>query len=261
MPKIIKLSVIFLLTLLLSQSSFGQEIHYTFEDLPCVDKHFNVALHLPLDRLGNANITQEEIDTLFIEANLFFEPICMSFGYCSIDTIENYSFDSLTVGRMQKSAEHFNRDHMINIFLASTVASPDPCHVGNFEGITSPETAFGFLAKGCDGGGLAHVFGHILGLYDTFEGFTVELVDGSNCATAGDRLCDTPADPYNFSPLVQWTSECKFINVSETDANGELYNPQVGNVMSGYRLCRKGFTRQQFLRMVEVYSSLDFEIW
>ena len=34
-------------------------------------------------------------------------------------------------------------------------------------------------------------------LYHTFEDyqFGKEKADGSNCAEAGDRLCDTPADP------------------------------------------------------------------
>lgn len=41
-----------------------------------------------------------------------------------------------------------------------------------------------------------HEVGHVLGLYHPFETqFGNECTDGSNCATAGDRICDTPASP------------------------------------------------------------------
>jgi hypothetical protein len=46
---------------------------------------------------------------------------------------------------------------------------------------------------------VAHEIGHLFNLYHTFgvcsNNVTTELPDGSNCSTAGDFVCDTPADP------------------------------------------------------------------
>jgi len=49
---------------------------------------------------------------------------------------------------------------------------------------------------------LSHEFGHCLGLFHTHSGMgcndfvnCAEDIDGDNCETCGDLICDTPADP------------------------------------------------------------------
>ena len=55
---------------------------------------------------------------------------------------------------------------------------------------------------------MAHEMGHCLGLYHTFEtwnGTSIELVNGSNCSSAGDKVCDTQADDnggWNDTPCM-----------------------------------------------------------
>jgi len=79
---------------------------------------------------------------------------------------------------------------------------------------------------------LSHELGHVLGLPHTHgmsnEFPTDELVDGSNCATAGDRICDTPADP-NLLGLVD--GACVYTGTAR-DANGMSYAPLTDNIMS-----------------------------
>jgi hypothetical protein len=104
------------------------------------------------------------------------------------------------------------------------------------------------LNANCDTNILAHEVGHNLGLLHTHEtssGF--EYVDETNCATAGDAVCDTAADP-NLSGKVN--SKCEYIATNK-DPNGQYYNPPVNNVMS-YTVdsCRKVFTSQQWDRSV-----------
>ena len=48
-------------------------------------------------------------------------------------------------------------------------------------------------------------------------------------------------------------NQCEFI-FPALDANGEYYQPDVGNIMSAYP-CKCGFTREQYLKMAEVYFS------
>ncbi|MEO8066553.1 MAG: hypothetical protein ABI599_02555 [Flavobacteriales bacterium] len=83
---------------------------------------------------------------------------------------------------------------------------------------------------------IAHEVGHALGLMHTHDTvFGAELVDGSNCTTAGDLICDTPAEPDLSQPgLVDpWT--CTYIGTI-TDGNGDPYTPMPTNVMS-YSAC------------------------
>lgn len=101
---------------------------------------------------------------------------------------------------------------------------------------------------------LAHEMGHCLGLYHTHEtAFGAELVDGSNCGGAGDKLCDTPADPSLGSNVDDMT--CTFIG-TETDGNGDNYSPDVTNTMSYAPFqCRGAFTPMQEKRMHSILSS------
>ncbi|MCI4669116.1 MAG: M43 family zinc metalloprotease [Bacteroidia bacterium] len=69
----------------------------------------------------------------------------------------------------------------------------------------------------------AHEIGHCLHLYHTFRGTSArtsgsapaERIDGSNCHTAADKVCDTPADPDDLSLT--------------------NYSPDLTNLMSYYR--------------------------
>jgi len=90
-----------------------------------------------------------------------------------------------------------------------------------------------------------HEVGHYFNLYHTHTTtFGVECVDGSNCDSAGDLFCDTPADP-NISGWV--TSVCVYTGTF-TDAcgSGDPYNPSTENLMSySNKWCRDTFTPEQ----------------
>lgn len=106
---------------------------------------------------------------------------------------------------------------------------------------------------------LAHEVGHVLGLPHTHgptnTGTTTELVDGSNCATHGDRFCDTPADP-NLLGLVN--GSCSYTGTG-TDANGDMYQPDVTNIMSyGRSSCIDKFSQEQLDHMYDVAVALGY---
>jgi hypothetical protein len=103
---------------------------------------------------------------------------------------------------------------------------------------------------------MAHEMGHCLGLLHTHETSTGdELVDGSNCGSAGDELCDTPADPQLSSANVDDVT-CVYFG-TDTDANGDMYNPDVTNTMSYAPFnCRGSFTNDQENRMHGVLGSI-----
>jgi len=110
-------------------------------------------------------------------------------------------------------------------------------------------------------GTLTHEMGHMFGLLHTFEGNGIELVNGSNCETEGDLICDTPADPFveGDDMSLYIGEDCEFISI-KLDSNFQYYQPDVGNIMSYYP-CSCGFTRGQYLKMAETFLNSDPKMW
>ena len=101
-----------------------------------------------------------------------------------------------------------------------------------------------------------HELGHTFNLLHTFEpAYGYERVtrgEGANCASAGDLVCDTPADPYGRFTAA--TSSCvtgcpPSYTCSFTDEQNNLYTPSPTNIMSYYFPCIHDFTPGQYDRM------------
>ncbi len=112
---------------------------------------------------------------------------------------------------------------------------------------------------------ISHEMGHVLYLWHTHHGTydeggndnpCPELVNGSNSATCGDYVTDTPADPHLQFNVDQSTCEW---NSSATDANGDSYNPDEKNVMSYTDInCMEYFTPKQGERMRNAINTLSY---
>jgi hypothetical protein len=92
-----------------------------------------------------------------------------------------------------------------------------------------------------------HEVGHYFNLYHTHETFLgAECVDGSNCSTAGDLFCDTPADP-NLSGNMNPDFSCLYVgSVSDVCGSGDPYGPATDNIMSySNSWCRDALTQEQ----------------
>ncbi|WP_338872889.1 GEVED domain-containing protein [Spirosoma sp. SC4-14] len=103
---------------------------------------------------------------------------------------------------------------------------------------------------------IPHELGHSFSLYHTFGNLssgTDELVTrgtGANCATAGDELCDTPADPYGKTGATTvYINGCETYNGIAKDAQGKPYSPSMTNIMSYYFPCTHDFTPGQYERI------------
>ncbi|MEM1325432.1 MAG: T9SS type A sorting domain-containing protein [Bacteroidota bacterium] len=102
---------------------------------------------------------------------------------------------------------------------------------------------------------LTYLFGQYFSLYPTHRfnaggnnsQMTDELVARTNCTTAGDELCDTPADPrLNRSGAM---SGCTYVGVFRDQQNA-LFTPLTNNYMSlAGGSCRDSFTPGQLARM------------
>ncbi len=222
----------------------AQDLHHRHKDLPCVNKHFNMHLNIFVDSTGNPNFNLAQFNAAIASANRYFEPICMSFSICEMDTIPNYNFNKLNLEKeLDPLFSNYTVENRLNIFIIDSLVidgDDGPCGLGGGKRVT--------LQRNCYSA-LTHELGHVFGLAHTFGGN--ENVDGSNCDSEADGICDTPADPYTGNPLIVWHVDCEFVYEGRDD-NGQFYQPDIGNIMSYYG-CDCGFTRGQYLKMVETY--------
>ena len=249
---------------------WAQDLHTRHRSLPELNKKFSIVAHLVRDTFGNvgpfeANI-QNNVDTL----NAYFAPIGVSFEVCEYKIIDNFQYNILDDFNLWNEMQvKFHEENRINVFFVQEILwVPFDCGFTSFGGITDPDAGGIIMKKGCTLAGskaLTHEMGHFFGLLDTFQDNGAELVNGDNCESEGDLICDTPADPYTLGVTLNLYLDlaipCRFI-FSGTDANGEFYTPDVGNMMSYYPdNCRCGFSYQQYVNMANLYLNAEEKIW
>lgn len=95
-------------------------------------------------------------------------------------------------------------------------------------------------------GTFAHEFGHFFGLQHTFgvskkEFSSMEKLNGENCSSEGDMICDTPPD-FNL-PI---SKQCNYSSIIKIKG----YFPPVNNYMSyAPESCKNTFTKEQYSLM------------
>lgn len=122
-----------------------------------------------------------------------------------------------------------------------------------------------FLTNDCltDGVSLARQMGHYFTLFST-SGLRVsetnEWVNGENCKTEGDLICDTPADPG--LELSSVDERCGYIGKKQDQSGRKrFYKPDTKNLMSDNpRLyCCDHFTEQQYQKML--YAAINLRTY
>lgn len=205
-----------------------------------------ITAHIIRKSNGSGGYTVTELNTELDTVNAHYKNANIEFFVCGIDYIDDdnyYSFQKTIdeVICIQKDVAN-----TVNIYFANEVWK-------NTTSGTSYLCGYAYLPGGPDrlimdnscavnGSTLAHELGHFFDLLHTHNGGG-ELVDGTNCSTDGDYLCDTPADPtLSYSTV---NSSCIYTGIA-TDANNDAYNPDVTNIMSYSRKsCRYTFSTEQ----------------
>jgi len=186
-----------------------------------------------------------ELNNLFLPYRIqFYE--CGSFTTFVSSTLHNFDITE----EPQLSAYYIL--NVINIYAFGTVSS-NGTSLGGYSHLP-PSSDRIVLSKA--GGTLfdnkvfIHEMGHYMGLYHTHgktnQGTIDELVNGINCLTAGDDVCDMPADP---NILASVNFNCVYLGLAR-DVNNQAYMPDVHNHMSyAHSTCRNRFSVGQMNRM------------
>jgi hypothetical protein len=265
-----KYSQLFIVFLLVSTFCFSQGNGTTFESTKkCINKTYSVSVHILTDTLGQQNVTANEINTGLALANTHFTDICASFNICSTYVHPNVRNDKVRKGIEDKEiAVMYDVPNTINVYYVLDISgSSSPCGFAPLGKMTVPaQTADRdaiFIKKSCaTGKALTHELGHYFGLFHTFEQSTngVELANGTNCATTGDLICDTKADPSGSGTTDPVNCD---LTPAVTDNNGDYYTPNACNIMSYYTSPCNGihFTTGQYNRMLEVIEKGRNYLW
>jgi len=224
-------------TFLTAQQQEDRPLVIEKSDLPCLNKEFNVVVHITKNEGDSLGVEVDSIAAVLTRVNDLFAPICVSFKICETNIINNFQYDTVATFEWEEMQVIYHEARKINIFWVAQFDFEDElCGVADSAGITNLESG----------------------------GRSGEFVKSSNCETTGDFLCDTPADPFTLEDEPnQFVDEanCRFTNM-DRDNEGEWYVPHVGNIMSYYPdVCKCEFTDEQYRVMVNTYLSVTPRAW
>jgi PKD repeat protein len=211
-----------------------------------------VQIHIIRETGGFGGISAVDAIAAFDRLNMYYIDAGIHFFQCaSINYIDNTVYYDYDKTQMNALYGAYGVTNVINIYVANTVSSSGSliCGHAQFPG------GLDFLIQSAscmkNGSTLAHEVGHYLGLYHTHETyFGNEAVNGSDCYSEGDLLCDTPADPELSSSTNLDDDGCIYYGAN-TDENGNSYSPSVTNVMSySAKNCRYTFTEDQYNKLL-----------
>lgn len=219
-------------------------------DLPL---YIPLTIHICRQGDGTGGFTLEQLAIAMTDLNQAFEPVGIKFfQYGEVIYINSDHF--FTIPDNQESRDELLQQNIvsntINVYFTNLTGL---CGQATFpgdppQGVLMNNTCAGIPTNPST---FAHEIGHFLNLLHTHETvFGIECPNGSNCKTAGDRLCDTPADP-NLENHVN--INCAYDNYASppSGCGDTAYSPQTNNIMSYSRpACRNLFTANQILVMV-----------
>jgi hypothetical protein len=181
-------------------------------------RYIPVVYHIITKSNGTGGAPLSVIFPSHCELNLSYDTAGIGFYIRKIDTVKSDNlYDLQNQSYAYFAFQQYNVTNVCNIYVSGNL--PGLCGFATFPN-TAPRGGGVFMNQSCIGEGtktLPHETGHFFGLLHTFDSSNgVEFVNGSNCATAGDLMCDTPAD------FIDYRAPCPYLGDS-TDPNGDLY--------------------------------------
>ncbi len=211
-----------------------------------------IKAHIMRTSSGAGGLALADLIKAIDDMNAIYQKSNISFYiYNEVNFINDDAFYNYDASEESSLGDKYNVANVINVYFANTVTSRgnNLCGYAYFPG--GPDMVL--MANGCatNGSTLPHELGHYFALYHTHgksnSTQTDEFVDGSNCSTAGDEVCDTPADPQLGGSNVD--NNCIYTG-TDTDSKGAAFTPDTRNLMSySLKSCRNIFSQGQYDRI------------
>ncbi len=238
------------------------------EELLTSMRNIPITAHIVRRTNSTGGFSESDLNDAISDVNKFYNGFNMNFYLCSIrfidsDNIFNTTFSSGAEGGGTMASYNVldvtsrNAEQTLNIYF---VPSSNTSWAWRPNTDDRKQHILMRNSQATNGVTPSHEIGHWFDLLHTHGSsnfvMTNELVDGSNCSTSGDFVCDTPADP-NLSGRVNASCNYK-VDPAVVDANGAEFNPDTSNVLSYSRTaCRNRFSDGQILRMQSAYLGME----
>jgi hypothetical protein len=221
-----------------------------------------VKLHIIQASSGFGGLDSATVIAALNEVNIKFHDAGLEFFKCTpINYIKDNDYTYFIKNNSEDICDINDRGNAMNIYFAPELVkytSSDTISLCGYAYMSGSKDRI-IMDNDCADNGttLSHEIGHYFSLYHTHEdNFGDEYANGTNCQTAGDLLCDTPADPKLSSSIVN--TNCHYTG-TDADPLGMQYAPDVNNLMAyGRKSCREYFSALQNDQMnfyAEVYRN------
>lgn len=218
-----------------------------------------IKAHIIRNSNGTGGLSLTELNSAISNLNEIYKDALMEFFLCDgINYIDDDKLCHFNKSEENLLAENNNIAGLINIYFTDFIKNDSNESICGYSNNTGRQDVI-VMKNDCvtNDSSLAHEIGHFFSLLHTHgpknDSLTTELVDGSNCDTDGDGICDTPADPKLTDKNVN--NFCEYIG-TETDTHGKEFNPDTQNIMSySKKGCRAHFSQQQLARMYAFYMT------
>ncbi len=231
-----------------------------------------IAAHIVRRSNGTGGLSISQLEQGIADCNSMYANTGMNFYLMqAIDYIDDddYYLNITTNAEIDALIQENVVANAVNVYFTENLTVDDGetglCGRGSFTTSTPQGVA---MLNDCTGvastpSTFPHELGHFFDLFHTHStGFGNELVDGSNCAIAGDLLCDTPADPrlQSSGDDQNITAGCMYYG-TETDGNGDSYNPDTSQLMSyAPKTCRTTMSPMSEAKVVATLTDLRPEM-
>lgn len=241
-----------------------QQFAETFQNANHTIQYIPIKAHILRKSDGTGGLSLADLNTALVQINRYYINVGsgLQFYLCSAPNYINntafYDYDNTEETALCNANDVNNAINLYfpNSILFGSLAVSGYAYFPSTLSVTN--RVFVQAAYAIDTRTLTHELGHYFNLLHTFQSstdvnqtnreyVTRDVMQGANCATKGDLLCDTPADPYGRDSLS--LVGCSYAGTAR-DPQGQLYSPSLSNIMSYYPIsCGNTFTSGQYNRM------------
>jgi hypothetical protein len=211
----------------------------------------NVTLNINIMVYPDGPITSiADVQMQVDSANYYFANAGIEFTICNVNLVPyTHNWFGWDINYENQIGAVYDLPGCLNIYYVDYI--PNASAYAYYAMPYSPDRII--MGQRLSGEIFAHELGHSFNLIHTHGDVlspygTEEWVNGNNCATTGDLICDTPADPNLYVNRVD--TLCNYIDTTSADSLGFLFVPDTRNIMSYTPFkCYEHFTQGQYDRI------------